>query len=215
MAVKRGVLRVIAGEFRGARIQAPPGRGTRPITDRVKETLFNILGSRFGTPGHLPPVLVLDAFAGSGALGIESLSRGAQRCIFIERGREALPALRGNVAHLRIESRSAIVAANAWSFAPVVAAGEGFGLVFVDPPYRDAENMLRLVDLAERLGACLEPGGTLVLRTSSDVELDPRVLLRLACDDCRRIASMKLWFLVPAEQDGRLGNPLPTPPNTV
>ena len=86
-------MRVIAGTARGLRLDAPPGRSTRPTLDRVRESIFNALTSADLLAGSV----VLDAFAGSGALGIEALSRGAETCVFVERDRAALAALRSNL----------------------------------------------------------------------------------------------------------------------
>jgi len=96
-------------------LRPPEGRVTRPITDRVKESLFNILGSRFGLPGEIPDFAVLDLFAGSGGLGIESISRGARSCVFVERDRAALAALTANLASLRGAADCRIVKDNAWT----------------------------------------------------------------------------------------------------
>ncbi|MGA1345675.1 MAG: RsmD family RNA methyltransferase, partial [Ilumatobacteraceae bacterium] len=95
-------MRVVAGELRGRRIVAPAGRDTRPTTDRVREAIFNALGSA----GLVEGALVADLFAGSGALGIEALSRGAERCVFVETDRAALAALEQNLDHLGLRSRA-------------------------------------------------------------------------------------------------------------
>ncbi len=194
-------MRVIAGMFRGRRLDAPEGMMTRPITDRVKETLFNILGHRFTQPGGLPDFAVLDVFAGTGGLGIEALSRGARSCVFVERDRRALRSLHQNIRRLRIDEICTVLSENAWTMRPP-AAPEGFGLVFVDPPYRDSEDPLRVVDLLERLAPALSAEGLIVYRQearSRDVHVarTPPVqeLRGLRCLDERRIGSMKLVFL--------------------
>lgn len=90
--------------------------GTRPITDRVKESIFNILGSRLGTLGRLPDLRVLDLFAGAGSFGLEALSRGARSCLFVERGRTALPTLRENIRALGLRPDEATIStADAWT----------------------------------------------------------------------------------------------------
>ncbi|MBU6241357.1 MAG: 16S rRNA (guanine(966)-N(2))-methyltransferase RsmD [Acidobacteria bacterium] len=98
-------MRVVAGELRGRRIDAPDGDSTRPTTDKVREAVFNALGSL----GAVDDALAVDLFAGSGALGIEALSRGASRCVFVENDRRALEVLRGNLESLGLGGQSAVV----------------------------------------------------------------------------------------------------------
>lgn len=120
-------MRVVSGALRGRRIDAPPGTSTRPTTDKVREATFNALGS-------LDLVLdarVADLYAGSGALGIEALSRGAAHCTFVERDRTALAVLRGNLHELDLIERSTVVPGDAL----VRAAEIDVDLVFADPPY--------------------------------------------------------------------------------
>jgi 16S rRNA (guanine966-N2)-methyltransferase len=120
-------MRVVAGRLGGRRIEAPPGGGTRPTTDKVRQAVFNALGSL----GVVQDALVADLYAGSGAMGIEALSRGAVRCTFVERDREALAALRANLTHLGLGDVSRVVAGDALA----AAAGLDVDLVFADPPY--------------------------------------------------------------------------------
>ncbi len=117
----------VAGEFRGRRLVAPAGTSTRPTTDRVREATFNALGSRDLVVG----AQVADLFAGSGAIGIEALSRGAEHCTFVERDRDALRALRTNLDTLGIADRSRVVTGDVLAVAAAVDAD----LVFADPPY--------------------------------------------------------------------------------
>ena len=128
------MLRVIAGELGGRRIEAPRGRRTRPTREAVREAWFSALG-----PG-VAGARVLDLFAGSGALGIEALSRGAARATFVERGRGALAALRGNLESLGLEDRSDVEPVDVGAFLeslPVPAANESppYDLALADPPY--------------------------------------------------------------------------------
>jgi 16S rRNA (guanine966-N2)-methyltransferase len=118
-------MRVIAGEFRSRRLKSVPGAATRPTPDRLRETLFNILASR------IPGAVFLDAYAGTGAVGIEALSRGAGHVYFLERNRAALEAIRENLAALGLESRATVAAGR------VMLAIERFraDIVFMDPPY--------------------------------------------------------------------------------
>lgn len=188
-------MRVIAGRFRGRLLSSPDGKRTRPITDRVKETLFNILGTRFALPGHLPPFDVLDVFAGTGGLGIEALSRGARSCVFVERDRAALGALRDNINALRIHATCTVLSENAWAMRlPRVA--DGFGLVFLDPPYRDVSDTTRLADLLDRLSRALADDGVIVLRYEVGLLRDfPGALVpSLIVADQRQIGRMGLML---------------------
>lgn len=125
-------MRIVGGAWRGRLITAPKGMGTRPTTDRVREALFNALASRLGN--DLEGGAVLDAFAGSGALGLEALSRGVARAVFVERERGALAALRANVTSLGAEARSKIVAGDLFALAGRGVGGP-FSLILLDPPY--------------------------------------------------------------------------------
>ena len=128
-------LRIVGGVHRGRRLTAPPGETVRPTSDRAREALFNILSHGSFAAGGLPFAgrPVLDAFAGTGALGLEALSRGASAAVFIENGRDALATLRRNIAALGEEDRAHIVAADATrpARAAMVCAA-----AFLDPPYR-------------------------------------------------------------------------------
>ncbi len=147
-------MRIVAGELRGRRIVAPPGKGTRPTADRVREALFSILGDVSG-------LRVLDLFAGSGALGIESLSRGAAQAVFVESSARAVAAIEGNLASLGLEApvrrREALAFLRG-------ADGGGFDIAFLDPPY---DSVGRLADpLAELLPPILTDNARIV--TESD-----------------------------------------------
>ena len=124
-------MRVVAGELRGRRLAAPTDGSIRPTTDKVREAIFNALTSL----DAIVDVRVADLFAGSGALGIEALSRGATHCTFVERGRAALAALRENVIDLGLADRTRIVVGDALAIAPRLDVD----LVFADPPYDFAD----------------------------------------------------------------------------
>lgn len=188
-------MRVIAGEFRGAPLAAPPGRHTRPITDRVKESLFNILGHHFQTPGLLPDLAVLDLFAGSGALGIECLSRGAHSCLFVERNRPALRVLRANLEKLHITHLASVSVENAWTMRIPPAATNGYGLMFIDPPYRDAIDPLRVLNLLERLTPRLTPKGVVVFRCPTATGFSTESLRSLKPIDDRTFGQMRLLLM--------------------
>jgi 16S rRNA (guanine966-N2)-methyltransferase len=145
-------MRVIAGTARGVPLTAPRDRETRPITDRVKETLFAILGD------HVPAGRVLDLYAGSGAIGIEALSRGADSVDFVERSRPALAALRANLDRTRLGADARVHAVDVERF---LAREDGpWSLVVADPPYEAGAIVAPLRAAAERL----TPGGMLVLK---------------------------------------------------
>jgi 16S rRNA (guanine966-N2)-methyltransferase len=145
--------RVIAGRYGGRRIRAPRGGATRPTSDRVREALFSILGAR------VEGARVLDLFAGSGALGLEALSRGARQVTFVESGPAALAALRGNVAALGADAEVVHAEALRWLRAASQAARQ-YDLVFLDPPYRRAAALG--AEVSELLPAVLAPGALVV-----------------------------------------------------
>ena len=122
-------MRIIAGEFRGRQIKAPGDRRTRPTADRVREAWFSILGDRVVNAS------VLDLFAGSGALGLEALSRGAERVEFVEAANVALRTLRSNIADLDVEDRVKVHRADAIRFAKGLDAS-AFDIAVADPPYK-------------------------------------------------------------------------------
>lgn len=123
-------MRIIAGERRGAKLEAVPGLNTRPTADRVKEGLFNIIQMAI-----TPETRVLDVFGGTGALGLEALSRSAAHATFIEANAQAQAVIRKNIAKCRYEDRSRLIAGDALSVLPRLA-GETFDLIFLDPPYQ-------------------------------------------------------------------------------
>lgn len=136
-------MRVIAGSHGGRPLVAPKGDATRPTTDRVREALFSILGELRG-------VRALDLYAGTGALGIEALSRGASHAVFVESGRPALAALRTNLTKLDLDARATVLALPVQRAVPALAAAGPFGLVLCDPPWAAVEAALdALVALAE------------------------------------------------------------------
>ncbi|MBK1658437.1 16S rRNA (guanine(966)-N(2))-methyltransferase RsmD [Paracraurococcus ruber] len=143
-------MRIIAGRHRGRTLQAPAGQATRPTADRVRQALFDMLWHAPWSPfsqdrALLEEVRVLDAFAGTGALGLEALSRGAAQATFLETDRAALTALRANIAACREEARCRVLPADATK--PPRAAAP-CGLVFLDPPYRDGLMEAALAALA-------------------------------------------------------------------
>jgi 16S rRNA (guanine966-N2)-methyltransferase len=152
-------VRVVAGRLGGRRLAAPPGRGTRPTSDRVREALFSTLGPLGGER-------VLDLYAGSGALAIEALSRGAGSALLVERDPRAVAVIRANLEALGLAEPEAIVHAGPARTALENASrrGDTYDLVFLDPPYRSAPELGR--ELSAALGPLLAAGGRVI--TESD-----------------------------------------------
>ena len=154
-------MRVIAGSRKGHTLVAPRGLATRPTSDRVRENVFNLVGPVDGAR-------VLDLFAGSGALGIEALSRGAARATFVEREPEAVRALERNLDRLRLTGARVVRGDALWSVAQEAAAGAKYDLVLVDPPYEMLTEILPR--LARHLPQLLAGDGLLVVETDARVE---------------------------------------------
>ncbi|MCW2278406.1 16S rRNA (guanine(966)-N(2))-methyltransferase RsmD [Heliophilum fasciatum] len=159
-------MRVIAGQARGHRLVAVKGWQTRPTTDRVREALFNVLGHRV-LGAHC-----LDLYAGTGALGIEALSRGAAYVYWVEKAKAAWQVIEKNrqttkMLQGEIVKRDVYVACQQW-----LAEGRSFDLIFADPPYHQGQ-LLPLLPLMAR--GLLAPSGTLVLESASDEELPEMV----------------------------------------
>ncbi len=110
------------------------------MPDRMKEAVFSLLGSRFTTPGRLPPIRVADVFAGGGTMGLEALSRGAASCVFFEKDRDAVAVLRRNLREIGAGNEASIVTRDAWKSAIMPEDGPAFDLVILDPPYRDSQD---------------------------------------------------------------------------
>ncbi len=181
-------MRVIAGAWRGRKIAAPKGDLTRPTADRTRETLFNMLTSRLGSFDELR---VADLFAGSGALGIEALSRGAAHCMFVEQDGDALNAIRTNIAALvpREDVRSR-VDVRAGSVLALPAANTPLDLILLDPPYDTGAGAVAL-DRMLRLG-WIGPATWMALETRGDEVVD---IAGLAIDAQRNVGKAKLTLL--------------------
>lgn len=151
-------MRIVGGEWRGHPIEAPDGRDvTRPTTDRVREAIMSMLLSASGL--SFEGMRALDAFAGSGAMGLELLSRGASWCTFVDLDRGACARVRRNAASLgAVPSRHAVVRGDAWRLAAGALPGGPFGLVVLDPPY--ATEAARVEELVDALAASgrISPG---------------------------------------------------------
>ncbi len=157
-------MRVIAGEWRGRRLVAPAGDATRPTADRTRETLFSMLASRLGTFEELR---VADLYAGSGALGIEALSRGAAHVIFVEQDREALKAVSANLATFGATDRARIIAGSALRLPPIAPPVD---LILADPPYAIGSG--NSVIAAALAANWLAPGGWIAIETARGDSVD-------------------------------------------
>ncbi len=172
-------MRIIAGSRRGARIAAPKGTATRPTGDRVREAAFNLVGPVDDTS-------VLDLFAGSGAMGLEALSRGARRCVFVESDRGACVVIRANLEKLQLVGAVLLCKDAFQALREERGAGRAYDLVLVDPPYGTWPDLEPR--LAGALPAVLAPGGVLVVETPA--KLEP--VLPLAVVTSRRYGSARI-----------------------
>ena len=156
-------MRIIAGDWRGRKLVAPPGRLTRPTSDRTRETLFSMLASRIGS---FEGLRVADLYAGSGALGLEALSRGAAEARFVETDRDALAAIRANIDALK--AKATVSPASAERLSPVDVP---FDLILADPPYKVGSGNAVVEAVAD--ADWLAPGGWLAIETDKKEEVDP------------------------------------------
>jgi 16S rRNA (guanine966-N2)-methyltransferase len=190
-------MRIIAGQRRGHKFDGPkPGSPTRPTSDMVRESLFNIVGELVAGK------VAIDLFAGSGALGLEALSRGAQRAIFVEKDRENVGLIHRNIATLRYQDRTQVRLADAYRWARTFQPAPDHPVaVFLDPPYREYEvrrsamNQL-LTGLVGKL-----PGGSL-LAVEAGRGLDEEILVDLAAWDIRRYGEVRIAIRVLPDADG-------------
>jgi 16S rRNA (guanine966-N2)-methyltransferase len=184
-------MRIIAGEFRGRTILSPRSGQTRPITDRVKQSVFDVLSA------SLPDAVVYDLFAGTGSLGLESLSRGCKNALFFESDRSALSLLKKNITVLKLEDRAKIIAGDLFTwFAAGPAPAQGADILFLDPPYRFlAERTGDLRTLAQNITSKhLSPAGVVIFRHDRADTLD---FPNLNPVDIRDYGSMRVEFLMP------------------
>ncbi|HPU01016.1 MAG: 16S rRNA (guanine(966)-N(2))-methyltransferase RsmD [Firmicutes bacterium] len=159
-------MRVIAGSAGGTKLKAPRGSGVRPTSDRVKEALFNILGAR------VCQALVWDLFAGSGAIGIEALSRGAAECVFVERNRRHMGMIKENLARTGLAGRARLICLDVLKALEMLSReGRQADLIFLDPPYQE-ENVPQVLQAIE-LHGLLREGGLIVLELFARIRLWP------------------------------------------
>ena len=177
-------MRVIAGEWRGRKLVAPRNDATRPTADRTRETLFSMLASRLGS---FEGLYVADLFAGSGALGIEALSRGAAHCLFGEQDREAIDALRKNLAALGAAARAEVRAGSVLALGP---APRSFDLLLLDAPYATGAGSVALDKLA-RLG-WVDADSWISIETGEKESID---VAGFAIEAERKVGKAKLTLL--------------------
>jgi 16S rRNA (guanine(966)-N(2))-methyltransferase RsmD len=174
-------VRIIGGSRKGARIFAPKGRDTRPTADRVREAAFNLLG-----PGAAEAATVLDLFAGSGAMGLEALSRGAARATFVESDREACRTIVRNLDKLALENATVLCQDALTALRADARAGTRYDLVLLDPPYRRFSSLQNA--MISHLPEILVPGGVLLVETAVNEEPE----LPLAKRTSRKYGSTRL-----------------------
>lgn len=163
-------MRVIAGQFKGRRLKPPSWDGLRPTSDKLRETLFNILAAR------IDDARVLDGYAGTGALGIEALSRGAAHVAFVEQNRRAVALIRENLAACGADQRYTIESGDV--AAALRRSGEVFDLILLDPPY----DFHAITDALEAAAARLAPDGLIVLERATRREPEVPAALRRVRD---------------------------------
>lgn len=181
-------MRIVGGRFRGHALAAPKSRDIRPTSDRLRESLFNILAHGLGDP--IEGARVLDLFSGTGALGLEALSRGARFCLFVEEGAEARGLIRTNVEALGQTGTTKLWRRDATTLggrAPM----EAFDLAFLDPPY--GKGLADKALAAMIAGDWMKPGATIVVEETAEVDL--AVPPGYSLTDRRDQGDSRLWFL--------------------
>lgn len=182
--IYKAMLRITGGELKGRRLKAPKGEKTRPTADKVKEALFAILA------GSLKGARAADLFAGSGALGLECLSRGALSCLFVENRRQALEAIKENIAALHLQDRCQVIMADAAKTNRLFLAKGPFDVVLADPPYE--RGLVQKTVESVCAPGFLAGGGWLVLEHSPRER--PRALPELLLADHRTYGQTELTF---------------------
>jgi 16S rRNA (guanine966-N2)-methyltransferase len=160
-------MRIIAGRFRGKQLTSPEGQSIRPTADRVRESLFNILASRLGP--DFSGLRVLDLFAGTGALGLEALSRGAASAVFVETDAEARGLIRDHIEAFGVAGTARLLRRDATALGPAGTMGP-VDLVFLDPPYGQGMGEKALASLTQ--GGWLSPDSLIVLEERADVAVE-------------------------------------------
>ncbi len=161
-------MRIIAGTFRGRKIKQPPLETVRPTKDRIRESVFNIIAEK------VPSSAVLDLFAGSGAYGLEALSRGAKKATFVEKDKKCIDTLSGNILALSVEDASKVINEDAFKAMELLASGcEKFDLVFSDPPY--GKGMAKKTLIMINHYDILKPTGLLIIEHERAEEVPAKI----------------------------------------
>ena len=186
--------RITAGSLRGFRVEVPDSEAVRPPLEMTRQAVFNILGQ------DLEGWTILDLFSGSGVMGIEALSRGAVRAVFVERDREAVKVLRANLAKTRTEDRADVVTGDAFKMQRYTAGRSGIDAVFVDPPFdmiRSQGPKERIVGLVRELfeSGALAEGAVVIVRVPRGEELEPAPA-NADLDDDRTYGHSRVLFYV-------------------
>jgi 16S rRNA (guanine966-N2)-methyltransferase len=181
-------MRIVGGKFRGKALLSPTDDSIRPTSDRARESMFNILASRIGV--HLDGIKVLDLFAGTGALGLEAVSRGATSAVFVDTGAEARGLIRDHIEAFGIAGFAKLLRRDATALGPAGTMGP-FDLVFLDPPYAKGLGERALASLRD--GNWLAKDATIVLEESSEVELALPTGFEL--DDRREYGAAAVHFI--------------------
>ncbi|MDA8441310.1 MAG: 16S rRNA (guanine(966)-N(2))-methyltransferase RsmD [Peptococcaceae bacterium] len=186
-------MRIIGGRARGRTLKSLGGLNTRPTSDKVKEAIFNVLSVK------LQAAQVLDLFAGSGALGLEALSRGADFAVLVEKSRQACEIIQANAALTGLTSQVKLYNRDALQVLKSLS-GEKFDLVFVDPPYRQGLALISLAMLGE--GNYLGPNGVIIVETSREEQI-PVEIANLSLRKRARYGDTEVWYYQLTETGGR------------
>ncbi len=185
-------MRIVSGQFKGRPIKAPKTDATRPTSDRARESLFNVLAHADWAPA-LDGARVIDLFAGSGALGLEAISRGAAFCLFVETAHAARGAIRENVDTLQLFGRTRIHRRSATDLGDLPAGlGAPFSLAFMDPPYH--KGLVEPCLQALKSGGWLAPDALIVAETAENETVHVEGWSVIAD---RKIGAAQIWFLKP------------------
>lgn len=181
--------RVISGKYRGAILMAPKGDKTRPTSDKVKEALFSMLQS------EIPDSDILDLFAGSGQIGIEAVSRGAQEAVFVEQNAKSLQIIQANITKLHIEDETEIYRMEISKALRILGdAGKVFDIIFMDPPYSEAATYaLKVMKLVSAYGL-LKLDGRMVIEHASDTIIDQNVTNMTLSRRCKYGSTMLTFY---------------------
>jgi 16S rRNA (guanine966-N2)-methyltransferase len=185
------VTRIVAGAYGGRRLAAPPGQQTRPTSDRVREALFSTLESLYG--GYLGNLRFLDLYAGSGAIGLEALSRGAAYAVFVESDPKAARVIRSNIGTLGVAGQSDVVVAKAATAVANPPPGGPFDVIFADPPYSVSDEELAAILEGLAAGGWLAEGATVVVERSRR-SAEPPWVQPVTADRSRRYGETILWY---------------------